>query len=53
VNEITSLSAARVFPMLAPTDLAKSFQDVGDRLLRSMMMNSRSRSSSYLEEATP
>src|ERR1700736_3838002 len=53
MNEVAGLRAAGVFPTRAPTDLTKSLQDIGDRLLRSMMVNSRSRPRPYLEEATP
>lgn len=53
MNKFAGLRTAGVFSTRAPTDLTKSLQDVSNRLLRSVMMNSRSRPWPYLEEATP
>jgi hypothetical protein len=53
MNEITGLCARDKFPVFAPADFANAREDVGDRVLLSVMMNSSSRSRLYLEHSAP
>ena len=51
MNEIASRCARGRFSSFAPADLADAGEDIGDRLLLSVMMNTRPRSRCHLEYA--
>src|SRR6266481_1813835 len=53
MNEIASLCTRDRFTSFAPADLANAGEDVGDGLLLSMMMNSRTGSRLHLEQSAP
>src|SRR5437879_5843614 len=53
MNEIAGLRARDRLSSLAPAYFADAGEDVSDRLLLSMMMNSRPRSRLYLEQTAP
>ena len=53
MDEVASLCARDEFAAFTPADFADAGEDVCDRLLLSMMMNSCPRSRLYLEQAAP
>jgi len=53
MNEIAGLRSRDRFSLFAPADFADAGEDVGDRLLLSVMMDSRPRSRLYFEQAAP
>src|SRR5438270_12786737 len=53
MNEIAGLRTRDRVSSLAPADFADAGEDIGDRLLLSMMMDARARSRRYLEQAAP
>ena len=53
MNEITGLRACREFSSFAPPNFADAGENVGDRLLQSMMVNSCPGSRIDLEQSAP
>ena len=53
MNEIAGLRARNRFSSFAPADFADAGEDVGDRLLLSVMMHARARFRRHLEQAAP
>jgi len=53
MDEIAGLRAGAVFASRAPTDLANARQDIGDRLLLAMMVDTRTSSRLHLEQPAP
>src|SRR5262245_24815404 len=53
MNEIAGLCACRKFSSFTPTHFASAGEDVGDRLLLSMVVNSSPRSRSDSEQTAP
>src|SRR5437773_4398908 len=53
MDEIAGFRARSVFAPRAPADFADAQQDIGDRLLRSMMMDARTGSRFDLEQPAP
>ena len=53
MDEIAGFRARSVFAPRAPADFADARQDIGDRLLLSMMMDARTSARLDLEQSTP
>src|SRR5258708_23466954 len=53
MDEIAGFRARRIFAPGAPADFADARQDIGDRLLLSMMMDARTGSRLDLEQPAP
>ena len=53
MNEIAGFRSRREFTPHSPADFTDARQDIGDRLLLSMMMNSRAGARSHLEQSAP
>lgn len=53
MDEITSLRLRYIFALLAPADLARAGEDIGDCLLLAMVMNASPGSRLDLEQSAP
>src|SRR5450631_4512014 len=53
MDEVAGLGAGRILSLRTPADLADTGEDIGDRLLLSMMMNPGARSRFDLEQSAP